>query len=60
MEAELPIGLRAMPNGSRGDLDVQGADVGQERRIFVAYVLEIKRPFHGREVAVLDAHATQH
>ena len=42
------------------DLDVQRADIGQDRRLFVAGIPEVKRPFHGRKVAALDTHAAQH
>ena len=60
MEAELAIGLGAVLCGSLLELDVQCAEVGQNWRLFGAGISEVKRPFHGREVAVLDAHAAQH
>jgi len=36
---------------------VQGLDVGEDRRILLAGVLEVQRPLDGREVVVLDGHA---
>ena len=39
---------------------VDRLDVGEDRRVLVARVLEIKRPFDGRKIAILDADAAQH